>query len=145
MRAAIRDVGRIKDIPLHQVDRIAKLIPGIPGKPVTIQDVLTEGNEFYNAELVDLFKKEKWVQELLETSMQLEGVARHSGIHAAARRGQTRFSPWRQRFGSAGGIASGPRCHGRLAVGHYWPPTTGHPPFPRFISGGPAASSRGVR
>ncbi|MBP8109751.1 MAG: DNA polymerase III subunit alpha [Caldilineaceae bacterium] len=83
-RAAIRDVGRVKDIPLHQVDRIAKLIPGIPGKPVTIQDVLTEGNEFYNAELVDLFKKEKWVQELLETSMQLEGVARHSGIHAAA-------------------------------------------------------------
>ncbi len=83
-RAAIRDVGRVKDIPLHQVDRIAKLIPGIPGKPVTIQDVLTEGNEFYNAELVDLFKKEKWVQELLDTSMQLEGVARHSGIHAAA-------------------------------------------------------------
>ncbi len=83
-RAAIRDVGRVKDIPLHQVDRIAKLIPGIPGKPVTIQDVLTEGNEFYNAELVDLFKKEKWVQDLLETSMQLEGVARHSGIHAAA-------------------------------------------------------------
>lgn len=83
-RAAIRDVGRVKDIPLHQVDRIAKLIPGIPGKPVTIQDVLTEGNEFYNAELVDLYKKEKWVQELLDTSMQLEGVARHSGIHAAA-------------------------------------------------------------
>ncbi len=83
-RAAIRDVGRVKDIPLHQVDRIAKLIPGIPGKPITIQDVLTEGNEFYSAELVDLVKKESWVQDLLETSMQLEGVARHSGIHAAA-------------------------------------------------------------
>ena len=53
-RAAIRDVGRVKDIPLHQVDRVAKLIPAISGKPVTIQDVLTEGNEFYSAELVDL-------------------------------------------------------------------------------------------
>lgn len=83
-RAAIRDVGRASDVSLEQVDRIAKLIPAIPGKPVTIQDVLTEGHEFYNPELVELYEKEKWVKELLDTSMQLEGVARHGGIHAAA-------------------------------------------------------------
>lgn len=83
-RAAIRDVGRAKGIELPQVDRIAKLIPAIPGKPVTIQDVLTEGHEFYNPELVELVKKEQWVQDLVETSMKLEGVARNSGIHAAA-------------------------------------------------------------
>jgi hypothetical protein len=35
-RAAIRDVGRVMDIPLSEVDRVAKLIPNIPGKPVTI-------------------------------------------------------------------------------------------------------------
>jgi DNA polymerase-3 subunit alpha len=39
-RAAIRDVGRVKDIPLSEVDRIAKLIPNIPGKPVTIEGAL---------------------------------------------------------------------------------------------------------
>ena len=83
-RAAIRDVGRAKDVPLDQVDRIAKLIPAIPGKPVTIQDVLTEGHEFYNPELVEFYKKEEWVRDLVDTSMQLEGVARHAGIHAAA-------------------------------------------------------------
>jgi len=83
-RAAIRDVGRASDVSLDQVDRIAKLIPAIPGKPVTIRDVLTEGHEFYNPELVELYTKEKWVRELLDTSMQLEGVARHGGIHAAA-------------------------------------------------------------
>ena len=83
-RAAIRDVGRASDIALEQVDRIAKLIPAIPGKPVTIQDVLTEGHEFYNPELVELYRKDKLVTELLDTSMQLEGVARHGGIHAAA-------------------------------------------------------------
>ena len=83
-RAAIRDVGRASDVSLDQVDRIAKLIPAIPGKPVTIQDVLTEGHEFYNPELVELYEKETWVKELLDTSMQLEGVARHGGIHAAA-------------------------------------------------------------
>ena len=66
------------------MDRIAKLIPGIPGKPVTIQDCLTEGHEFYSQELVDLYAKEQWVKELLDTSMQLEGVARNAGIHAAA-------------------------------------------------------------
>jgi len=83
-RAAIRDVGRASEVSLEQVDRIAKLIPAIPGKPVTIQNVLTEGHEFYNPELVELYRKEKWVTELLDTSQQLEGVARHGGIHAAA-------------------------------------------------------------
>ncbi|MCL4861932.1 MAG: DNA polymerase III subunit alpha [Caldilineaceae bacterium] len=83
-RAAIRDVGRATGIELAQVDRIAKMIPAIPGKPVTIQDVLTEGHEFYNPDLVDLVKREKWAQDLVETSIKLEGVARNSGIHAAA-------------------------------------------------------------
>ena len=50
-RAALRDVGRAKGIDLKLVDKIAKLIPAIPGKPVTIQDVLTEGHEFYSPEL----------------------------------------------------------------------------------------------
>jgi len=83
-RAAIRDVGRAKGVDLKLVDKIAKLIPAIPGKPVTIQDVLTEGHEFYSPELVEMVKKEAWVQDLVETSQKLEGVARHSGIHAAA-------------------------------------------------------------
>ncbi|MEM7536350.1 MAG: DNA polymerase III subunit alpha [Chloroflexota bacterium] len=83
-KAAIRDIGRAKDISLPEVDRIAKMIPGIPGKPVKIMDVMTEGHEFYNQELVDLYKTQEWVKDLLDTSMQVEGVARHCGIHAAA-------------------------------------------------------------
>lgn len=83
-RAAIKDVGRAQEIPLNQVNRIAQLIPAIPGKPVTIKDVMTEGHEFYNPELVELYKNEPWVTSLLDYSMKLEGVTRHSGIHAAA-------------------------------------------------------------
>ncbi|MCW5840292.1 MAG: DNA polymerase III subunit alpha [Caldilinea sp.] len=83
-KAAVRDVGRAQGIELAKVDYIAKLIPGIPGKPVTIQDCLTEGHEFYSQELVDLYAKEAWVKTLLDTAMQLEGVARNAGIHAAA-------------------------------------------------------------
>ena len=67
-----------------QVDKIAKLIPGIPGKPVFIMDCLTEGHEFYSAELTQMYQTEAWVKGLLDTAMQLEGVARNSGIHAAA-------------------------------------------------------------
>ncbi|HEX9115238.1 MAG TPA: DNA polymerase III subunit alpha [Anaerolineae bacterium] len=83
-RAAVRDVGRAMDVPLADVDRIAKMIPAIPGKPVTIQDVLTEGHEFYSAELKELYQGEDYVKNLLDSAGQLEGVARHSSIHAAA-------------------------------------------------------------
>jgi DNA polymerase-3 subunit alpha len=83
-RAAIKDVGRAQEIPLNQVNRISQLIPAIPGKPVLIKEVMTEGHEFYNPELVDLYKNEPWVTSLLDYSMKLEGVTRHSGIHAAA-------------------------------------------------------------
>ncbi|MCY3708117.1 MAG: DNA polymerase III subunit alpha [Caldilineaceae bacterium] len=83
-RAAIRDVGRAQDISLDDVDRIAKMIPAMPGNPATIQDVLTEDNEFYDPELKELYSKDGWERSLLDTSMQLEGVARHAGIHAAA-------------------------------------------------------------
>lgn len=83
-RAAVRDVGRAKGVDLSNVDRLAKLIPAIPGKPVTIQDCLTEGHEFYSPDLVQYYEKEAWARDLLDTSMQLEGVARHSSVHAAA-------------------------------------------------------------
>ena len=83
-RAAVRDVGRAMAVPLDQVDVIAKLIPGISGKPVTIGNVLTAGDEFYSAELKARYDSEEMVRNLLDASMQLEGVARHSSIHPAA-------------------------------------------------------------
>jgi DNA polymerase-3 subunit alpha len=83
-RAAIRDVGRAKDISLVEVDKIAKMIPAIPGKPVTIENVLDPEHEFYSPDLAELYRSTDWVRDLVDTSMQLEGVARHSGIHAAA-------------------------------------------------------------
>ena len=83
-RAAVRDVGRAQGVELARVDKLAKLIPGIPGKPVTIKQCLTDGEENYVAELAQFYKSEPWARDLLDTSMQLEGVARHSGIHAAA-------------------------------------------------------------
>lgn len=82
-RAAIRDVGRAMDMPLPEVDAIAKLVPAIPGKPVKIENVLDKDHEFYSAELEARYKGETAVKTLLDTARNLEGVARHASSHAA--------------------------------------------------------------
>ena len=83
-RAAIRDVGRAMDIPLSEVDILAKHIAAIPGKPATIDNVLDSEHEFYSAELKDQYQQVDYVQELVDFARNLEGVARHSSVHAAA-------------------------------------------------------------
>lgn len=82
-RAAIRDVGRAMDVPLTQVDEIAKMIPAIPGKPVSIANVLDKDHEFYNAEFEALYKTDEAIRNLIETAQNLEGVSRHASSHAA--------------------------------------------------------------
>lgn len=82
-RAAIRDVGRALDMPLPEVDGIARLVPAIPGKPAHIGDVLNKEHEFYSAELEQRYQSQKTVKDLLDTARSLEGVARHASSHAA--------------------------------------------------------------
>lgn len=82
-RAAIRDVGRALDMPLPEVDTLARLVPAVPGKPVKIENVLDKEHEFYSAELEQRYKGEKAVKTLLDTARNLEGVARHASSHAA--------------------------------------------------------------
>ena len=77
-RAAIRDVGRVKDIPLSEVDRVAKLIPNIPGNPVTIAQALKEVQEFK-----EIYDNAPYLRDLIDTAKQMEGVVRNAGTHAA--------------------------------------------------------------
>lgn len=77
-RAAIRDVGRVLDIPLNEVDRVAKLIPNIPGKPVSIKTALEEVQEFKQ-----LYDTKPYLKELIDTAQKMEGVVRNAGTHAA--------------------------------------------------------------
>ena len=77
-RAAIRDVGRVLDIPLPEVDRAAKLIPNIPGKPITLQEALQTVQP-----LKELYDSTPYLHELIDTASKLEGVARNAGTHAA--------------------------------------------------------------
>jgi DNA polymerase III subunit alpha len=77
-RAAIRDVGRVMDIPLSEVDRVAKLIPNIPGKPVSIEQAIEEVTE-----LKQLYQTTPFLRDLIDTAKQMEGVVRNAGTHAA--------------------------------------------------------------
>ena len=77
-RAALRDVGRVMDIPLPEVDRVAKLVPNIPGKPVTIPEALESVAAFKEA-----YESAGYLKDLIDTAMRLEGVARNAGTHAA--------------------------------------------------------------
>ena len=76
-RGAIRDVGRVMDIPLSEVDRVTKLIPAIPGKPVSIEEALES-----ETELKQLYDETPYLKELLDTAKQMEGSIRNAGTHA---------------------------------------------------------------
>jgi DNA polymerase-3 subunit alpha len=77
-RAAIRDVGRVLDIPLPEVDRVAKVIPNIPGKPVSIPEALQTVTQFD-----EIYQSTPYLREMIDTAAKLEGVSRNAGTHAA--------------------------------------------------------------
>jgi DNA polymerase-3 subunit alpha len=75
-RAAIRDVGRAVNMPYQDVDRIAKMIPN--ELKITIDKALK-----MNEELRELYNSSEDVKYLLDVSRKLEGLPRHSSMHAA--------------------------------------------------------------
>lgn len=75
-KAVIRDVGRAINMPYIEVDKIAKMIPN--ELKMTIKKALE-----MNSELKTLYEQNEQIQTLLNTSMKLEGLPRHSSIHAA--------------------------------------------------------------
>ncbi len=77
-RGSIRDVGRVMDIPLSEVDRVAKMIPNIPGKPMKISEALETVPEFKA-----IHDEAGYFADLIDTASEMEGVARNIGTHAA--------------------------------------------------------------
>ena len=74
-RAVLRDVGRVLEIPLPVVDRIAKLVP--EELKITLKKAIEKEPRLREA------MKEDGVRELLTISQTLEGLARHKSTHAA--------------------------------------------------------------
>jgi DNA polymerase III subunit alpha len=76
-RTVVRDVGRVLDLPLRDVDRIAKKIPSGPGAP-TLAVALEKDKD-----LIEIRKEKPEFDELFRYSVPLEGMARHVSTHAA--------------------------------------------------------------
>jgi len=77
-KAAIRDVGRVLQLPYPQVDKIAKLIPTEANKPVSISKALKE-----EPRLEEEKNSSETVRRMLEYSLQIEGLLRNASTHAA--------------------------------------------------------------
>ena len=76
-KAAVRDVGRVLDLPYLFCDGIAKLIPFQPGKQVTLREARA-----MEPLLAEREQKEEEVRELLALAEALEGLTRNVGMHA---------------------------------------------------------------
>ena len=89
-RAAVRDVGRVMEMPIADVNRVANLIPN--QLEMTLDLAVSE-----TPALADLEKNDPRVHDLLEVARRLEGMTRHASVHAAgvviAPRPLTEFVP----------------------------------------------------
>lgn len=76
-KAALRDVGRVMDIPLSEVDRVAKLVPFVSGRSTTMQDALGQ------PEFKEVYETQPHLRELIDVAAKMEGTVRNAGTHAA--------------------------------------------------------------
>jgi DNA polymerase-3 subunit alpha len=77
-KAAIRDVGRVLDVPIAEVDPIAKMVPVFQGKTVSLEKSMEQV-----AELRQIYESDQRYRELIDTARRLEGITRSVGTHAA--------------------------------------------------------------
>ncbi|GAB6053485.1 DNA polymerase III subunit alpha [Magnetospira thiophila] len=77
-RAVLRDVGRVLEMPYGQVDRITKLVPNPPGKPVPLAQAIKD-----EPQLQEMIDDDPTVRSLTEKALKLEGLYRHASTHAA--------------------------------------------------------------
>ncbi|MBR3371583.1 MAG: DNA polymerase III subunit alpha [Rhodobacteraceae bacterium] len=77
-KAAVRDVGRVLQLPFGQVDKLSKMIPVEGVKPVSIEKALAD-----EPRLREAAKSEEVVDRLLTYAQQVEGLLRNASTHAA--------------------------------------------------------------
>jgi len=77
-KSAIRDVARVLGLPLPEADKLAKLVPEVPG--ITLEQAFADVKELAN---VRDGKGSELAQKTLQFAQTLEGSARHTGVHAA--------------------------------------------------------------
>jgi len=76
-RAAVKDVGRTLGFSPAETDALAKLIPNAPNNALTVAEAVTQVPE-----VKELYRDERY-RQLLDFAIKLEGLSRHTGVHAA--------------------------------------------------------------
>ena len=76
-KGAIKDVGRTLDMSYMETDRLARMIPTIPGKNITLAEALSDIPEFRAA-----VRNDPQVRKLVTYALKLEGTTKSLGIHA---------------------------------------------------------------
>ena len=77
-RMALRDVGRVIGLPYGYVDKICKMIPFDPSRPLTLKESIDREPRFKEE-----IKKNNKVEKLIELSLKIEGLNRNMATHAA--------------------------------------------------------------
>ena len=77
-RAAIKDVGRTLGFTPAETDALAKLIPNQPNFSLTVKEAVEQVPE-----VAKLYETDERYQQLLDYAIALEGLSRHTGVHAA--------------------------------------------------------------
>src|SRR4030088_613336 len=77
-KAAIRDVGRVLEVPLRDTDRLAKLVPVWQGRSKSLDDTIKEVPDFREA-----YESNEEQKRLIDVARTLEGVSRNVSTHAA--------------------------------------------------------------
>ena len=77
-RMAFRDIGRVLGLPYGYVDKLCKMIPFDPSRPLSLEKAIAQEPRIRNEE-----KKDLRVKKLIEISKKLEGLNRNMATHAA--------------------------------------------------------------
>jgi DNA polymerase-3 subunit alpha len=75
-KAACKDVGRVLGVPLAEIDKLTKLIPGTPG--MTLDKAMSQVPD-----LKELYNGNPTIKHVVDTAKKLEGLCRNAGVHAA--------------------------------------------------------------
>jgi DNA polymerase-3 subunit alpha len=75
-KAACKDVGRVMGVPLSEIDKLTKLIPGTPG--MTLNKAIEQ-----SPDLEKLYRENGQIKQVIDIAKKLEGMCRNAGCHAA--------------------------------------------------------------
>ncbi|MFN8384437.1 MAG: DNA polymerase III subunit alpha [Anaerolineales bacterium] len=76
-KAALRDVARVMEIPLPEIDKVAKLVPFVSGRATTMKDAMEV------AEFKQIYDTQPHLREVIDIAERMEGTVRNAGTHAA--------------------------------------------------------------